>query len=115
MTRGIYGPDYAHGYTKAKTFLVAWNWRDGALTKVWSFEGAIGQDGNINSEYVAQGNHNLSVADVDSDGKDEIVYGACSIDDDGTGIYSTGLGHGDAMHVGDLDPSRPGLEVFRHP
>jgi rhamnogalacturonan endolyase len=52
------------------------------------------------------------VADVDGDGKDEIVYGACVVDDDGQGLFSTGLGHGDALHVGDLDPARPGLEVW---
>jgi rhamnogalacturonan endolyase len=58
---------------------------------------------------------------VDGDGKDEIVYGACAIDHYGAGLYSTGLGHGDAMHLSDIDPDRPGLEVFaihekpRHP
>jgi rhamnogalacturonan endolyase len=52
------------------------------------------------------------VADVDGDGRDEIVYGAMVVDDNGTGLVSTGLRHGDAMHVGDLDPSRPGLEVY---
>ena len=46
------------------------------------------------------------------DGRDEIVYGAMVIDDDGKGLFSTGLRHGDALHAGDLDPSRPGLEVF---
>jgi len=59
-----------------------------------------------------QGNHNLSVADVDADGKDEIVYSSCVIDDNGTLLYRTGLGHGDAMHVSDMDPDNPGLEVF---
>ena len=59
-----------------------------------------------------QGNHNLSVADVDSDGKDEIVYASCVIDDNGTCLYRTGLGHGDAMHVSDMDPDNAGLEVF---
>lgn len=58
------------------------------------------------------GNHNLSVADVDGDGCDEILYGASAVDHDGNLLYSTGLGHGDAMHVGDLMPDRPGLEVF---
>ena len=62
--------------------------------------------------YRGQGNHNLSVADVDEDGKDEIVFGAMTIDDNGKGLYSTGLGHGDALHVSDLDPARPGFEVF---
>ncbi len=71
--------------------------------------------------YRGQGNHNVSVADVDGDGRDEIVYGACAIDDNGQGLYTTGLGHGDALHVSDIDPDRPGLEVFdiherpRHP
>ena len=94
-------------YTRA--VLAAWDWRDGVLTQRWTFD----TNTSGNSEYTGQGNHNLSVADVDGDGKDEIVYGACSIDDNGTGLYTTGLGHGDAMHVGDLDPDRPGLEVFQ--
>lgn len=59
-----------------------------------------------------EGAHSISVADVDGDGCDEIIYGACAIDDDGSLLYRTGLGHGDAMHVGDLDPDRPGLEVM---
>ncbi len=58
------------------------------------------------------GNHNLSVADVDDDGLDEIIYGAAALDHDGSLLYSTGYGHGDAIHLADLIPSRPGLEVF---
>ena len=49
---------------------------------------------------------------MDGDGCDEIIYGAAVIDNDGKGLYSTGLGHADAMHFSDLDPSHPGLEVF---
>jgi rhamnogalacturonan endolyase len=90
------------------TKLEAWDWRGGKLTKRWAF--SSGDPGN--APYAGQGNHNLSVADVDGDGKDEIVYGAMTLDDDGKGLYSTGLGHGDALHVSDLDPTRPGLEVF---
>lgn len=95
-------------YTRA--VLVAWNWRDGGLTRVWTFDSDDGTPEN--GAFRGQGNHNLGVADVDGDGNDEIVYGACVIDDDGTGLYSTGLGHGDAMHLSDIDPDRPGLEVF---
>lgn len=65
-----------------------------------------------NQALYGMGNHNLSVADVDGDQKDEIVYGSATVDDNGTLLYSTGLGHGDALHVSDLVPSRQGLEVF---
>lgn len=58
------------------------------------------------------GNHNLSVADIDNDGRDEILYGSCAFDEDGSLLYDTGLGHGDAMHVGKLIPHRKGLQVF---
>jgi rhamnogalacturonan endolyase len=114
MCRGYYG----------RTTLCAWDWRDGKLTQRWLFDSSLpgnGKDGKPNTAYAGQGNHNLSIADVDGDGKDEVVYGSMCIDDDGKGLYSTGLGHGDAMHVSDLDPNHPGLEVFaihehpRHP
>lgn len=97
----------ARGYY-TRTILVAWDWRDGKLTQRWKF------DSNTpgNEKYAGQGNHNVSVADVDGDGRDEIIYGHMVIDDDGKGVFSTGIGHGDALHVSDLDPSRPGLEVF---
>ena len=90
-------------YTRA--VVVAWDFRNGQLTRRWTYDSGRG------GAY-GQGNHNLSVADVDADGRDEIVYGSATIDDNGALMYSTGLGHGDALHVGDLAPSRPGLEVF---
>ena len=60
----------------------------------------------------ANGNHNLSVADVDGDGCDEIIWGSAALDNDGTLLYATGMGHGDAIHMSDLVPDRAGLEVF---
>ena len=60
----------------------------------------------------ANGNHNMSIADVDSDGKDEIIWGSAALDDDGKMLYAVGFGHGDAIHLADLDPDRPGLELF---
>ena len=59
-----------------------------------------------------QGYHNFGIADVDMDGRDEIVFGSMVIDDNGEGLSTTGLGHGDAQHTGDLDPYRWGLEHF---
>ncbi len=100
MTRGYY----------TRSVLAAWNWRNDELTHIWTFDSDDGDPEN--RAYRGQGNHNLSVGDVDDDGKDEIIFGAAVIDDDGTGLHSTGLGHGDALHFGDLNPDRPGLEIF---
>lgn len=101
-------------YTQAN--LVAYDWNGSKLTKRWAFssrDGGTDKHGKPNSSYDGQGNHNLTVTDVDGDGFDEIIYGSCCIDHDGKGLYSTGLGHGDAIHVGDLIPNRPGLEVWQ--
>jgi rhamnogalacturonan endolyase len=98
----------ARGYY-TRTVLAAWDFRGGKLMSRWVFDSDASEE---NKKYAGQGNHQLSVGDVDNDGKDEIVYGAMVIDDDGKGLYSTGLGHGDALHLSDLDPDRPGLEVF---
>ncbi|WP_290953106.1 hypothetical protein [Fibrobacter sp.] len=59
-----------------------------------------------------QGNHNIAVGDVDGDGYDEIVFGGATLNSDGTLRYSTQLGHGDAGHLGDLDPDHPGMEFW---
>lgn len=58
------------------------------------------------------GNHNCMPADVDNDGKQEIVLGATCLDDDGSVLWCLNTGHGDAMHLGDLLPDRNGLELW---
>ena len=98
MSRGYY----------TRTVIVAWDWKHHQFKQRWVFDSDIS-----GAEYRGQGNHQLAVADVDNDGKDEIVFGAMTINDDGTPLYNTALGHGDALHVGDLNPERPGLEVFK--
>lgn len=95
VTRGIYG----------RTKMVAYDIKDKKFVKRWDWDSGDGP-------YSGQGNHNYSIADVDNDGCDEIVYGSMTVDHDGKGLYSTEFGHGDALHVGDFDPYRKGLEVF---
>lgn len=99
MCRGYY----------TRTALAAYDFKDKKLELRWIFDSDSSEE---NRKYRGQGNHNLSVTDVDNDGKDEIVYGAMTIDDNGKGLNSTGFGHGDALHVGDLDPDHPGIEIF---
>ncbi len=77
-----------------------------------TYKGDICTSGLGRYTMYANGNHNLSVGDVDGDGKDEIVWGSAALDDDGKVLYAVGFGHGDAIHLGDLDPDRPGLELF---
>lgn len=72
----------------------------------------IAQASGLKATAFGQGAHNLSVGDVDGDGCDEIMYGSAAINNDGSLLYSTGFGHGDAQHLADLDPDRPGLEFF---
>ena len=103
MSRGVYG----------RIVLAAWDWRGGDLKSRWVFDSGIAQPPFENvSPYSGMGGHALSVADVDADGKDEILYQAMTVDDNGKGLYSTGRRHGDAIHVSDFDPSRDGLELY---
>jgi rhamnogalacturonan endolyase len=131
---------FARGYY-TRTTMVTYSWDGKDLKENWYVDsghapmtnpfndGPHGRDGS-NPEYgniTTQGAHSLSIADVDGDGFDEIVYGSATIDHDGKVLYSSfgvlpagsanpgatvRLGHGDALHVADIDPSRPGLEIF---
>lgn len=102
---------FCRGYYD-RTALCAWNLNDENKLEVqWLYDTYM--DDNENTKrFRGQGNHSLSIADVDYDGKDEVVYGAMTFDHDGMVMYSLGFGHGDAQHVSDLVPSHPGLEVF---
>nr|WP_107102690.1 rhamnogalacturonan lyase [Streptomyces torulosus] len=100
----------ARGYY-TRTVIAAWDWRNGAFTRRWTFD--TSSSTNSGKGYDGQGSHSLSVGDVDNDGRDEIVYGAMAVDDNGSGLWTTRTGHGDAQHLGDLDPSTPGLEYFK--
>ncbi|GAA2176758.1 hypothetical protein GCM10009784_24620 [Arthrobacter parietis] len=97
---------FSRGYY-TRTVIAAYDFDGTTLTSRWTFDSNESGD-----EYRGQGNHQFSVADVDNDQKDEIIFGSMTIDDDGTALYNTGLGHGDSLHVSDFDPAREGLEVF---
>ncbi|MEJ3749534.1 rhamnogalacturonan lyase [Actinomycetes bacterium KLBMP 9797] len=131
---------FARGYYTRST-LVAYRWTGHRLVEQWYVDSGWtpmtnpfndsphGRDGTDPSygTLTTQGYHSLSAADVDGDGKHEIVYGSATIDHDGSLLYSSfadmppqsaapgtvaRLGHGDAMHVTDIDPDRPGLEIY---
>lgn len=108
LGRGVYG----------RTVVEGWNYSDGKLTRMWKFDSSESggntrnKDGKLNSSYAAQGNHAFNVADLDGDGNDEVMYGSCAFDDDGAGLWTTGLGHGDANHVGKFIADRDGLQMW---
>lgn len=87
--RGYYG----------KAIVVAYDWDRNNLVQRWKIDSTVSGNGSLKG----QGNHNLAMADVDNDGFDEVVYGSAIIDDDGTILYSTNWGHGDALHVSDFN------------
>ena len=85
-----------------------WTMVDGEWTKVEDKN----KDGKSNAAYAGQGNHAFNVADLDGDGLDEVMYGSCAWDNDGAGLWTTGLGHGDANHVGVFQWGYDGLQVY---
>lgn len=93
-------------YTRA--VLAAFDWDGKELKERWIFDSNTAG----NEAYAGQGNHNLRVGDVDGDGCDEIIYGSCAIDHNGEGLYSTRMGHGDAMHLMQFAPDMQGLQVW---
>ena len=96
----------ARGTYKAM-FVDAYQYTDGKLARLWSWDGD-----EENPIVRSQGSHSMQVADVDGDGRDEIILGSAVLDDDGTLLWSAGLGHPDKVYVADIDPAHPGLEIF---
>lgn len=93
-------------YTRA--VLAAFDWDGKELKQRWVFD----SNNPGNEGYAGQGNHNVRVGDVDGDGCDEIVYGQCTIDHDGNGLYTTGMNHGDAMHLTQFSLDLKGMQVW---
>jgi len=86
---------------------IAYEYHDGELRELWRWNEA--EEGG---RYRGQGAHSMHVVDIDDDGRDEVFLGSAVLDDNGVGLWSTGIGHPDHHYVGDIDPSRPGLEVY---
>lgn len=99
---------FARGYYTRMT-MAAFDWDGQTLSNRWFFD----SNDPGNGDAYGQGNHSIMTADVDGDGFDEILPGSCAIDHDGSFMWSTGHGHGDANHVGDFVPSSPGLEIWQ--
>ena len=108
LGRGVY----------ARSVVEGWDYTNGELTRLWKFDSSAGggrstnKDSRSNSDYAGQGNHSFNVADLDGDGMDEVMYGSCAFDNDGFGLWSSKLGHGDANHVGKFLPDREGQQVY---
>lgn len=99
-------PIFARGYYSG-AFVGAYDWDGKNLTERW-----VSRNTKSGQGLWGEGAHWISVGDCDGDGMHEIVYGSAALDHDGSLLYRTGLGHGDALHLGDFLPDRPGLEVF---
>jgi rhamnogalacturonan endolyase len=129
LGRGVYGRTVVEGWqydpTPTTDFYVHPEIKSpetkefaGTLTRLWKIDTDdsggkdVNKDGKPFSAYAGQGNHAFNVADLDGDGLDEVMYGSCAWDNDGTGLWSTGLGHGDANHVGVFQKDYEGLQVY---
>ena len=130
LGRGVYARTVVEGWDYTPNTPDSQWQLEGTLTRLWKFDSAVSgghwsnvngewtkdgaknKDGKANSAYTGQGNHAFNVADLDGDGLDEVMYGSCAFDNDGTGLWSTGLGHGDANHVGVFQKGYEGLQVF---
>lgn len=85
----------------------AWTLRDRKLQRVWRWTNE-----RAPFKYQGQGQHSLKTGDIDGDGFDELLNGSIAIDHDGRTLWSTGMGHGDRFYLSDVDPRRPGLEIW---
>lgn len=94
-----------------KLMRAAYDWRNGQLTLRWIFDSKDPTHPEYNA-YSGQGNHQMTIGDVDGDGKDEIINGSSAINDDGKPLWTYGMGHGDALHMTDMDLDRPGQEIW---
>ena len=117
-TKHFFGAPYLDGrkpsiflargiYTRHKMIAYDVDPSNHQLTERWRWN-----NNTAGSPWYGQGYHNYAVADVDWDGRDEICFGSMVIDDNGKGLSTTELGHGDAQHHGDFNPYIHGHEIY---
>lgn len=92
-----------------RTVVAAYSLENNKLVKKWRFDTMD----SGNDQYIGEGNHSMTAGDIDGDGFDEVVSGSLALDHDGSVLWSTGYGHGDAHHLGDFDPRNPGYEYMK--
>ena len=123
FTRGYYtyayvwaidfdGMQLKHRWLHRSDSRTEWSLVDADMSESAKVTAPAATSGGGSNTMYGNGNHNMSVADVDGDGKDEIIWGSAALDDDGKLLYATGFGHGDAIHLSTMDPDRGGMQVF---
>ena len=99
---------FGRGYY-TRSVVAAWDVKNGKLSKRWTYDTGY----NASTAGYGDGNHHIMGADVDGDGKQEVVVGSAVVDDNGKLLYTNSNAHGDAIHIGDFVPSNPGIEIFQ--
>ncbi len=84
---------------------MTYDYRNGQLTRRWFHTPATGANESWG--------HQIRIMDVNHDGIDDAIdVGSVLNGVNGQPLFDTELVHGDRFHLTDIDPDRPGLEMF---
>ena len=97
-------------YTRLRVFAHQLLTGPDRLEKLWTW------DTKWDKSRWGKGSHTNHAVDLDGDGRDELILGTIALDDDGSVLWEWNWREGprsdaDHFYVGDIDPTRPGLEV----
>lgn len=99
----------SRGYYPGQTIMQTWDLVGGQLVQRWEFKAA---KNGPNASYDGQGNHSINIADLNGDGRDDVIFGSMAVDSYGKPLYSYGYGHGDAISVGKFIKGSKGLQIW---